>query len=190
VRLGDRGLLFTSFSGGGKSSLAVGMMLRGAQFVADDVVAIDSAGHDHRRPLRAEPGFGLASIRHDAVRHFGAAAVERLGPRAGADDDAVRVLVPVEATAVPITILYVIGRADGPGRPLIEALDPVDPRLLLASSYNFVIRTPDRMIRHLDVCARLARTARVFRIALPPDLGPVEVAEAVEAHAVAQPVRR
>ena len=174
VRVGDRGVVFTSPSGGGKSTLAVALVLRGAELVADDVMAVDADGADG--PLLAQPGWAWASVRRGAIDADG------LGPVIGSDDEAVRHAVAVAPGPVAVSELYVIGRRTEADEPLIAALDPVDPRILLSSSYNFVIRTAERLIRQLDVCARLARTAKVYRIAIPPHLGPLEVAAAVEEH--------
>ena len=172
VRVGDRGVVFTSPSGGGKSTLAVALVLRGAELVADDVMAVDADDVDG--PLLAHPGWGWASIRRNSIDTGG------LGPVLGADEEAVRHAVTVAPGPVAVSEVYVVGRQATAAEPLIAPLDPVDPRILLSSSYNFVIRTPERLVRQLDVCARLARTAKVYRIAIPPKVGPMEVAAAVE----------
>lgn len=184
VQLGDRAVVLTGASRAGKSSIAAALLLDGAGFVADDVLAIDGgAGATDDRAL-AEPGFGLASIRHEVVELVGAEAIASLGQRTGGDDEAIRVAVDVVAAPLPIAAVYFLGRARDPA-PLLSAVEPVDPRLLLASSYNFVIRTPDRMIRHLDVCARLARTASLQRVTITPGVTPGAVAAAIADHAAA-----
>ena len=181
VQVGECAVVLTGVSGGGKSSLAATLLLSGARFVADDVLAIDgNAGALGERAL-AEPGFGLASIRHDAVARLGADAIATLGHETGGDEYAIRIAVDIVTAAVPIAAVYFLRRTTEPA-PLLETVDPVDPRLLLASSYNFAVRTPDRMIRHLDACARLARTASLQRVTIGPGVEPAEVAEAVAAH--------
>ena len=188
VELDGRGVALVAASGVGKSTLAAALVARGARLVTDDVVAVAAA---ESGPLAGEPGLGLASIRRDAVQRLGPDVVARLGPPVAGDDEAVRIVVDVVDRAVPISSVFFVFRrpVDDPA-PLIEPLPTVDPRLLLGASYNFVIRTPDRLTRQLDVCGRLARVASFHRVSLDDDTGPVEVADAVAARAAADPVRR
>ena len=182
VSVDGAGIAFLAASTGGKSTLAAALLCRGAGFVADDVLTVRVPDQDDARVL-AEPGVGLASVRHDAVARLGTEHVVALGPAIGADDDAVRIAVEPVPAAVPVVAAYFLER-DPASRAL--AIRPGDdPRLLLASSFNFVIRDPRRLVRHLDVCARLSRTASVSVVAIPPDVGPYEVADAVARHAVA-----
>lgn len=186
---GPIAVAFIGDSGAGKSSLAVASVLRGAQFLTDDVLAVGVDDSEDRPPL-AHPGFGLTSVRRDVVEALGPEALRRLGRRVGADDDAVRVAVAVAGDALPITALYFLERSERRGRHLIEAIEPLEPRRLLASTYNLVLKDPDRLTRHLDVCARLANTAEAFRIAISPEHGPAEVAAAVDAHTRSLVARR
>jgi hypothetical protein len=180
VRLGVRTVAFTGASRGGKSSLAIGLVLRGARLITDDVMVL--AGDSAQGALRVHPGFGLASVRHDTVESLGSAAIGALGRRLGSDDDAVRVLVELDADPPPVTDVFFLNRVPTGTAPLIETIHRVDPRLLLAAGYNYVIRTRERLVHHLDVCARLASTATLYRLAIPPHLGAAEVAAAVRAH--------
>jgi hypothetical protein len=65
------------------------------------------------------------------------------------------------------------------------SFEPVNSvsRELLAASYNFVIRTPRRLLGQLDLCSRLAATARLTRIAAPTSIDPRALAAAVADHA-------
>jgi hypothetical protein len=180
VRLGARTIAFTGRSRGGKSSLATALVLRGAHLVTDDVMVLEAEGEEGGP--RVHHGFGLVSVRHDAAARFGPAAISALGRCVGSDHDAVRFVVELDADPSPVTDVFFLERAPEQTGPLIETIHHIDPRLLLAAGYNYVIRTPERLVRHLDVCARLATTASLNRIAIPSHLGPVEVAAAVEAH--------
>lgn len=184
VRWGNRTIAFTGPSRGGKSSLATALMLRGARLVTDDVMVVDPLVD--AETLAIHPAFGLLSVRHDAAVRLGPESVSRLGQRVGADDDAVRLLVEVEPFPPPVSDLFVLERSPMGGGPLIEPLHHVDPRVLLAAGYNYSIRTPERLVRHLDVCARLARTTCLHRIAITSNVGPEEVAAAVADRVIAE----
>lgn len=188
VELEGRGVVLVAASGGGKSTLAACLLARGARLVTDDVVAVDSAATG---AVAAEPGLALASIRHDAVARLGADVVTGLGTPVNRDDEAVRIAVDVVDRPVPVSSVFFVFRRPTDRRPpLIESLPTVDPTLLLGASYNFVIRTPDRLTRQLDVCARLARTASFHRVWLDDGTGPVEAADAIAARAAADPAIR
>jgi len=60
---------------------------------------------------------------------------------------------------------------------------PPDPRLLLSASFNFVVRSPERLRNQLEVCSRLAAEVPVFRLRSGPGFSAADVAEAVERHA-------
>jgi hypothetical protein len=172
---------FLGASGAGKSSIAAGCVLRGARYVTDDVMAL-RAGSTNDAAIYAESGFGLASLRNDLVRRLDGDAIARLGTPVGEDEDALRLAIEVPGDAVPIAGLYFLERREAGQPDAIEQCDPVDPRLLLASSYNFVLRDRDRLTRQLDICARLAHRIPMFRLPVVPDVGPLEVAERVDRH--------
>jgi hypothetical protein len=52
---------------------------------------------------------------------------------------------------------------------------------LLASTFNLVVDSPERLVKQLDVCAAIARSCRLFCLEMPPRPG-VEVARTVHAH--------
>ncbi|MGH9049590.1 MAG: hypothetical protein ACRDY4_07675 [Acidimicrobiia bacterium] len=185
IALGRGAVAFVGRSGAGKSSIAAALVARGAGFVADDVLVV---GTDDD-PIRAYPGFGLTSLHRDVLALLPGGTTEWLGPQVGADQHGVRIAVDVVPGALPLTAVYFLGRATRSDGSLIERIDPVDPRVVLAGSYNLLVRTVERRIRHLDVCARLARDVECFRIAIAPGSGPTDVAAAVEAHTAADAMR-
>jgi len=63
VELDGRTIAFASITGGGKTSLALALLERGATLVCDDIVAL-SVG----RRLVAHPGPGLMNVAHDRGR--------------------------------------------------------------------------------------------------------------------------
>ena len=79
--------------------------------------------------------------------------------------------------------MYFLDRWGPEGETSIEPIDELDPERLLAASYNFAIRTPERMLRQLDVCARLATTVDLYQVTCPPSLGAARLAAEVAEHA-------
>jgi len=156
----------------GKTSLALELCARGASFMADDVLALETRDG----ALFAHPGSPVAGV---ALEH------ER-GQQDNAADDQVIALnarerivqvVGAEEPAALGTLLFLDRKADGPERPSFEAR--VDAQLLLAATFNFVLATPERLQRLLEVAALAARL-RVELVACGPDTGVRELADAVE----------
>jgi hypothetical protein len=174
VVLDGRAVALVAASQTGKSSVAAALALGHAAFLTDDVLALEAHGDG----LIAHAGVGLANVRRSA------ATVARLATDAGivADDDAeaLRVAFDVHAAPVPLGAFCFLTREPDATELRVARPSPVDPRALLASSFNFVLTTPERQIRLLDVCARAARGV-VLGAQLPPD-SPIEAtAGAIEA---------
>jgi hypothetical protein len=179
VAKGQRASVFVGASQAGKSSIATALLLRNWHLVADDVVTVEH-NSDGAGPI-LHPGPGLLSVRFPTLDRLGPEAISRLGPEVGRDDEAARISIPVDATPRAARAIYVIDRRSRADVLSFEPLDPVDPRLLLGSTFNLALRSPDRLIRQLDICAELARHVAMFRIHVPATCGPAEVAAAVEA---------
>lgn len=177
VVVNGQAVAFLGASMGGKTSIAVGLALRGAGFMTDDVLAVSPGGDGG---VVAHPGIGLASLRHSAAGLLCPDERRSLGPGLGRDAEALRVPLPRHDTDAPLARAYLIERREGGGALELGPLRPVDPRLLLAGSFNFVIRTPERLTNQLDLCARLARAGAVHRLSVPAGVGPTDVARAIE----------
>jgi hypothetical protein len=81
------------------------------------------------------------------------------------------------AAAAPLAAVYLLERsADG---PTIEAVDAVDPAVLLGSTFNLSVRSPERLVRHLDLCARIATQVPMFRMRIAPGADATGLAEQV-----------
>jgi hypothetical protein len=149
-------------SGAGKTSLALELCRRGADFLADDVLALEC----REDRLLAHPGTPVAGIARagewcaretQALPYGEIVAVnerERLVRVAGARE-------PVALAA----LLLLDRRADGPDCPRFEPA--ADAQMLLSATFNFVLATPARLRGLLDVCALAARV-RVERVVCGP----------------------
>ena len=136
-------------SGSGKTSLALAMCRSGAEFLADDVVALEAC----RDQVLAHPGTPVAGVAHEEARRVGS----RLEARAMAVNERERLVrvVPAREPAVLGAMVFLDRDPDGPVEPAIDPLS--DTRALLSSTFNFVLDDPARLERLLDVCALAAR---------------------------------
>jgi hypothetical protein len=150
-------------SGVGKSTLAAQLMLDGAELLADDVLAIQHSGGE----LRAYPGPGLVSLRRPTVEQLTSSELQKLGRRVGADSGSVRLAVSRHERPLPLSALYLLEPAADAREPRLTTLDSPDPRRLLGCAFNLALATSARLVRQLDVCALVARSARVVRVAVP-----------------------
>ena len=176
---GPRGALtFLGMSTAGKTSVALNLVLGGAPFMTDDVLAVSP---DVDGGVLAHPGIGLASLRHEADARLDPGERRRLGRRLGRDGEATRVALDCQGQAVPLRHAFLLERSKR-GPLAIERLRPVDPRFLLGGSFNFIITTPERLTNQLDLCARIANRVGVHRAVIPPSVGPAELARSIEAY--------
>jgi hypothetical protein len=174
VDIEGRAVGFVARSGAGKTSLAMSLVRRGAGFVCDDVLALDT-GPDGG--LQAHPGPGLSNLRPEEARRPANAAFKVLGR----DDDGMRVMLTRREHPLPLDRLYFVERGSRTGgAAAIE--DVTDPGLVLGATFNLVVRTEERLIRQLELASLVAAGAGLHRLAIPAGVGPDETAAAVEAH--------
>jgi hypothetical protein len=170
VSVDGRALVFCAPAGVGKSSLAAALVLRGAGLLSDDAVAIDE-------DLVAHPSTGTVHLRAPELARLDAAARERLGIGVATRFDG-RVLGTVApAEPAPLGAVYLLERsADG---PTVEAQPAVDPTVLLGSTFNLSVRSPQRRLRHLERCARIAAQVPIFRLRVTSGVDAVALAQEV-----------
>jgi hypothetical protein len=172
VVLGGRALLFAGAPGAGKSSLAAALLHRGAVLLSDDTVALELRDG---APL-AHPGAALLHLQ--SGEHDRLSEDERAALGAAATFPHKRRHHPfVSASPAPFGGLFLLERAaDGPP---IERVAAVDPFALLASTFNLSVRTPERLVRHLDLAAALAATDCIYRLRVQPGVNATQLAGAV-----------
>jgi hypothetical protein len=178
VELDGRAAAFVGPSGAGKTSLAIRLVLGGAGFLTDDVLAIDR-GPDGA--LRAHPGASVASLRADERAAMLPDQWRRLGTVLGHSDKTYVALARAPA-AVPLGVVYFLTQDDRCGG-VIERLPAPDPRVLLSSTFVLSMRTPGRLRNLLDICAEVARSVPAFRVRIGPASESAVLAEALNTHA-------
>ncbi len=170
VTVDGRALAFCAGPGTGKSSLAVQLVLRGAGLLSDDAVAIDG-------DLVAHPSTGAVHLRAAELSRLRKAARARLGIGTVTRMDGRAVGSVQPAAPQPLGAVYLLERTHG--GPTIEAVEPVDPPLLLRSTFTVSMRSPERLLRHLDLCAKIAERVAVFRVRITPDVDAGTLAERI-----------
>jgi hypothetical protein len=178
VRVGDRAVGVLADTGFGKTSIAVRLMLHGAGFITDDVLALSDRGER----ILAHPGPAIAALRPAERSALEPAERRRLGRVLGRSGK-IYVAVEREPAPVPLGGLYFLERAAGgaPGR-----FEPgADPRRLLASTFIAGVDSRRRLVGLLDLCARLEATIPIWRVRADYEEGAAPLADAIWEHAAA-----
>ena len=177
VAVDGHGIAFTAASGTGKSSLAAHMVAAGAEFLTDDVLALEDG---ESGPI-AHPGIGRLSVAAHELAGMDAAGRERLGRRSGTSDK-VYVEPSAQSGAVPLRALYCLYRSSGFDRIAVREHLPPEPRTVLASSFLPYVRTRARLLNQLATCAAVTDSVRVFDVEFPTAGDAQAAAEFVLAH--------
>ena len=177
VSIDGRAFAFVAPTGGGKTSVAVRMVARGAGFLTDDVLALD------RRDgvLRAHPGAGIASVRPAEKALIDRALWRSLGRTLGNSGKSYLAL-PREDGPLPLAAIYYLRPGEDAA---IERAKP-DPRTLLASTFVLGVQTPKRLMNQLDVCSAIAKQVPTFTAGVDVASGSAGLAGRLEEHARSQ----
>jgi hypothetical protein len=152
VVVDGRAVVLAGRAGAGKSATAAALRRRGAAFLADDVVALEGKGE----ALIAHPGAPFQTAPGDR---------EALVP-AG----------PVTGPAPLGALFFLDRRRDGPPEPRFEPV--VDPKLLLAATFNMVLVSAARLQALLEISAAIAEH-RGERVVAGPGADPDRIAAAL-----------
>jgi hypothetical protein len=178
VVLAGQALAFVGPSRSGKSTLALELCRGGASFLSDDVLALECqegvlVGHPGSAAVSLDPA-GLGATETESLAGSGPPAA---GALLGANARERLVSMHGAARPAPLAALFFLDRrADGPTAPRFEPVR--DPRALLAATFNFVLASPERLKRLLEVCA-LAAQQRVERVLIGRSVEASQLADAV-----------
>src|SRR5689334_8495434 len=175
VAFGGKAIAITAEAGTGKTTLAAHLLDRGAELVADDVVALELAGGD----IVAHPGVALANIDPSQYAQLGARARKHLATELGAGDK-LYVLGDLVDRPYPLAAVYFLRRDGGWSDVILER--ETDARKLLGSSFVPYLEGPAYLLKHLDVCSRIAERVPVFLLTAPARMAADELAAALAEH--------
>lgn len=170
-------LAFAGQCGSGKTSVAFNLAMRGATVFTDDVLAV--AGD----PPICHPGASGANVRDPALQAFVAQDGNPLGRVVGQEGRrTLRVAFTAERETFALSAFYVLARDSDADRLRFE---PLEPRFLLAHTFNVALRTPQRLASQLDLCARMATSSLLARVIVPSSVDAAGLAVALRDHAAA-----
>jgi hypothetical protein len=179
VAVDGRALAVTASAGSGKTSLAAHLLDLGADFVADDVLALELVdGH-----VEAHPGTGLMNLDPDQRRSLGD-ATGRFAELPG-DGETNYVVVPVVDAPLPLGALYFLHRAAQFAEARI--VDAQDTRVLLGSTFVSYLSDPERLLTHLEICGAVDQTVPAFVVEAPLEVSADRLARLVRDHAGSAP---
>ncbi len=161
VELGGRAVAFVAASGTGKSSICAHLVAGGARFVTDDVLAVEPA----RGRVLAHPGPASMNLDPAELAAMDEAARRSFGRPAGRSGKLTVTMSPADAP-VALGALCFLRRGDDFGAT--RRVDGMS-RGLLAAGFLIHLRTPERLMTHLDTTARIAAGTPVLDIVLPAE---------------------
>ena len=182
VVIGGAAVAIVGASGVGKTSVALELALRGPAFLNDDVLVVEPSGDG----LVAHPAAPLANVRRDGSTLAERVEAAAIGRVLGQTGEETRMVVRPHGGPARLGAIFFLRRGAGgapagsarPG-PAVERIAPVDPRLLLAATFNLALREPARLARQLDVCGTAVESAVLFQVDCPPAVTPAMVAREI-----------
>lgn len=156
VLLRDRLYGLTAASGTGKSSTIAGLLARGAEFFADDILGLELRDG----AVLAHPGPGVINLDPEQHASLPPAQRESLGAPIGRSEKLHFAMRP-PSDPRPLDGILFLERSATP-QTTIEPMDDAAP--LLGSAYLPYAVSAERMVRTLDLSARLAHDAKLLRV--------------------------
>lgn len=177
VTIDGRAVVLIGQSGAGKTSLALRLLLSGAGFLTDDVLAVDRGPNGQPR---AHAGARVAGLRAPEQERLAVAERDALGPLRVLDDKAYATLVPAP-TPAPFGAVFFLTRptADRHRGPLVERLELPAAELLLSSTFVLSVRTPARLANLLELCADIAAAVPQYQVRIGSGSDSARTAEAI-----------
>lgn len=174
VVLDGRALLIAGPPGAGKSSLAAALVRSGAQLLSDDSVALQLSDGT----LTAYAGSIALQLRPAEDERLSADERAELGRSVSPVAGKRRYVRASTPNPAPLARLFLLERsAEGPP---VERLDAVNPFELLASTFNLSVRTPERLVRQLDVVSAIASGGMAHRLRVQPDVDANQLAAMIQ----------
>lgn len=150
---------FVGASGAGKTAVATRILLRGAQLLTDDVLAVEIGSN-----LLAHPGPPFMALRPDEAGMAGS-DVDGLGAPVGASDK-LHVARPTPEAPLPLRAVYHLRRGSGTA---ISELGAEARHLVLGHAFVPYVMTPQRMLHHLQLAELVSAGVRQFELQTPQD---------------------
>lgn len=179
VSLDGRAFALTAPSGTGKTSVCLHLVAAGADFVCDDVLAVES-GPDG---VVAYPGARFVGIDPKEFARIPPAQRPLLGTQLASDADS-RFKIFVEPPAVshgtPLSGIYFLWR--GAAARKLEFRSLADARPLLASRFLAYLTDPPQLTAQLAALANVADKVPMIEVSIPDGTSAADVAAALQDH--------
>lgn len=179
VALSGRAVAFVASAGTGKTSVAAHLVAAGAPLITDDVLALEPTS----RGVIAHPGCGLVNLDESELAAMEEVGRQRMGRFLGRSDK-LHFAAPVFARELPLGLVYFLRRTGSEG-PLAIIEDRRSTQRLLAAGFLAYLRSPERLVNHLEACARVREVAPTFGVEVPVGLPAGALAAEVRTHATA-----
>jgi hypothetical protein len=162
VRVGDQVVAFVAASGVGKTSLALQLVLQGAGFFTDDVLALETAPDG----VIAHPGANITAVRPSVRSCFEDDEWSRLGVELG---HSVKTYVEIEREPAPLPLGAIYFLA--PATTRTRYPEEVDARELLGGTFITDVGSGPRLRGLLDCCAAVSTHVPMRRLWIEPECG-------------------
>lgn len=179
VALRGHAVAFVAASGTGKTSVAAHLVAAGAPLVTDDVLALEPGPQG----VLAHPGCGLVNLDESELAAMDERERRRLGRLLGRSDK-LHFAADVLDREIPLGLVYFLRRGGAEGSLAIVD-DGRSTQRLLAAGFLAYLRSPERLLNHLDACARVSEVAPTYTVDVPSGLPARALAGEIVAHATA-----
>lgn len=159
VAMDGKAWLFAADSGVGKTTLTAHLIAGGATLLADDVVAITGDESD----LTVLGTSGPLRLHEPTAAELLADADSDRFVLASTDSDKV-LLRAAETIEHPVPLGGIVLLSRTPSEPPSVEHVQLGAAELLSATFNLAIRTPERLLRQLDLCHRIAAEIPAYRV--------------------------